>query len=71
MACVGTKTKSFSTSNMQKNLRIHHRDKLKELVESKKAAAESQASSVTSSLQVTIEECLERLQPLPNDHRAA
>ena len=56
---------------MQKHLRIHHRDKLKELVESKKAAAESQASSVTSSLQVTIEECLESLQPLPNDHPAA
>ena len=64
----GTKIKSFSTSNMRKHLRTHHPDKLKKLVESEKAAAKSQASSVTSSSQVTIEECLERLQPLPNDH---
>ena len=56
------KLKSFSTFNMQKHLRTHHPDKLKELVESEKAAAKSQASSVTSSLQVTIEECLEKLQ---------
>ena len=39
-----TKTKSFSTSNMQKHLRPHHPDKLKELIESEKAAAKSQAS---------------------------
>ena len=49
VACGGTKTKLFSTSNMQKYLRTLHPDKLKELVESEKAAAESQASSVTSS----------------------
>ena len=35
----GTKTKSFSTSNMRKHLRIHYPDKLKELVESKKVTA--------------------------------
>ena len=54
-----------------KTSRTHHPDKLKELVESEKAAAKSQASSITSSLQVTIEECLEKLQPLPNDHPTA
>ena len=37
----GGKTKTFSTSNMQKNLRIHHPDKLKELVKSKNAAAKA------------------------------
>ena len=51
----GAKTKSFSTSNMRKHLQTHHPDKLKELVESEKAAAKSQASSITSSSQVTIE----------------
>ena len=40
-------------------------------MQSEKAAAKSQASLVTSSSQVTIEECLERLQPLPNDHPTA
>ena len=40
-------------------------------MESKKATAKSQASSVTSSSQVTIQECLERLWPLPNDHPTA
>ena len=63
----GDKTTSFSTSNLWKHLQIHHLDKLKELLESEKAASKEKASSS----QVTIKECLERAQPFPSDHPTA
>ena len=56
----GTKTKSFSTPTM---LQIHQPDELKGLMEGEKATAKSQASSSAGSLQVTIQEYLEKFQP--------
>lgn len=59
----GIKTKSFSTPTMWKHLQIHHPDELKGLMESEKATAKSQASSSAGSLQVTMDEYLEKFQP--------
>jgi len=69
----GDENNSFNTSNLQKHLRNHHPDKLRELEEGEKEASKKKAAAKeqASSSQATLDECIEWSRPYPIDHPMA
>jgi len=59
----GDKNNSLNTSNLQKHLRNHHPDDLRELEEGEKEASKKKAAAKeqASSSQATLDECIESL----------
>jgi len=68
------KTNSFTTSNLCKDLKVHHAEKFKQLEESEKAAkvaSKESSQNPFSSTTITLGDCFECSRPYPVDHPVA